>query len=223
MSLEQSIQVELVKMSSNDNYDGSFKVAIIGDTLVGKSSIIQRILGKDFNNSYTQTIGFEFYTFKVRIKETDIRLQIWDTCGQENYRSLIQGFYRNSSLAILVYAIDNAKSFENLELWLNDIKMNSNPNIRIFFFFFKKDLEENREVHTDDAETFSQEHNLNLFLESSAKTGVNTEKMFVEAAHILFEDSQKLKMDIDRDSNLGQNQIITEDNTDEPKKRKKCC
>ena len=205
------------------NYDLNFKIIIVGDPGVGKSCITMKAVKKIFEDYYSPTIGFEFYTFKVRIKETDIRLQIWDTCGQENYRSLIQGFYRNSSLAILVYAIDNAKSFENLELWLNDIKMNSNPNIRIFLIGNKKDLEENREVHTDDAETFSHEHNLNLFLESSAKSGFNTEKMFVEAAHILFEDSQKLKMDIDRDSNLGQNQIITEDNTDEPKKRKKCC
>ena len=205
------------------NYDLNFKIIIVGDPGVGKSCITMKAVKKIFEDYYSPTVGFEFYTFKVRIKEKDIRLQIWDTCGQENYRSLIQGFYRNSSLAILVYAIDNAKSFENLELWLNDIKMNSNPNIRIFLIGNKKDLEENREVHTDDAETFSQEHNLNLFLESSAKTGFNTEKMFVEAAHILFEDSQKLKMDIDRDSNLSQNQIITEDNVDEPKKRKKCC
>ena len=107
MSLAQSIQVELVKMSSNDNYDGSFKVAIIGDTFVGKSSIIQRILGKDFNNSYTQTIGFEFYTLGAKINDKTLKLQLWDFSGKKIFEALNKRVLHDSKLAILVYDISN--------------------------------------------------------------------------------------------------------------------
>ena len=109
----------------------NFKLIVIGDSGVGKSCLTKKATRNIFENYYSPTIGFEFYTFVIRIKEKIVRLQIWDTCGQEVYRSLINGFYRNTSLAILVYSIDKVQSFKNLEFWLNDIKTNSGPEIKI--------------------------------------------------------------------------------------------
>ena len=175
-----------------NSFDQSFKVIIVGNSGVGKSCITTKATKNIFENYYSATIGFEFHTFKVRIKGKDIRLQIWDTCGQETYRSLIHGFYRNSSLAILVYSIDNLKSFEDLGIWLNDIKTNTSPDVKIFLIGNKSDLNEAREVPTERAEQFMKENELKLFLESSAKTGLNINKLFAEAANFLYEEYLKL-------------------------------
>ena len=87
-------------------YDLSFKIIIIGDSGVGKSCLSVKATKNIFENNYLATVGFEFFNFNIKLGERVIRLQIWDTCGQEIYRSLITNFYRNSSLAFIVFAID---------------------------------------------------------------------------------------------------------------------
>ena len=101
--------VELTSMVPAEDYpkyDLSFKVILIGNSGVGKSCLTTRATKSVFINSYTATVGFEFYNFNLKINTTVIKLQIWDTCGQEAYRSLVTNFYRNSSLAIVVYAVN---------------------------------------------------------------------------------------------------------------------
>ena len=94
----------------NSEYDLAFKIIIIGNSGVGKSCLSLRATKNVFNNEYSSTIGFEYFKYNVKLKEkegeTKIRLHIWDTCGQEIYRSLVANYYKNSSLAILVYSID---------------------------------------------------------------------------------------------------------------------
>jgi len=87
-------------------YDFNFKLIIIGDSGVGKSCLSIKATKNLFENNYNTTVGFEFFTFNIKINDKVVKLQIWDTCGQEIYRSLITNFYRNSSLAIVVYSID---------------------------------------------------------------------------------------------------------------------
>ena len=84
---------------------------------MGKSCLSLQATKKKFENNYLATVGFEFFAFNIRIDGKVVKLQIWDTCGQEEYRSLIQNFYRNASLAIIVYSIDNMNSFTHLETW----------------------------------------------------------------------------------------------------------
>ena len=100
------------------NFDLSFKIIIIGDSGVGKSCLTNSAIKNIFEDNYNATIGFEFITFNIKIDGKIIKLQIWDTCGQELYRSLITNFYRNSSLAIMVYAINSKTTFEDIEMWL---------------------------------------------------------------------------------------------------------
>ena len=88
------------------NYDLSFKVIVIGNSGVGKSCLSMQATKHKFENNYLATVGFEFFAFNMKLDGQVIKLQIWDTCGQEIYRSLITSFYKNSSLAIIVYAID---------------------------------------------------------------------------------------------------------------------
>ena len=216
--------------------DFSFKIIVIGDSAVGKSSLTLRGAKDKYKDFYTPTIGFEFLSFTIKIKNQIIKLQIWDTCGQEVYRSLISSFYRNSSLAILVYAINNQESFDSLETWLDEIKTQTHPNLKIFLIGNKIDLEDQRVVSKEAGEELAKDHNLNLFMETSAKTGINAREVFIRAAKMLLEEYKKLFQEEGMDPNItGDKSSISlssqekdksneknKDNEDKDR-RKKCC
>ena len=101
-------------------YDVSFKIIVIGDSGVGKSCLTNKATRNIFEDNYHATVGFEFFTFNLKINDKIVKLQIWDTCGQELYRSLISNFYRNTSLAILVYSVTSEISFQNVDMWLKE-------------------------------------------------------------------------------------------------------
>ena len=169
-------------------FDLSFKIIIIGDPGVGKSCISVKAIKDKFIEGYETTVGFDFFTYCIKMNNQIIQLKIWDTCGQEVYRALIHNFFRNTSLAILVYSIDNKESFKNLHFWLNDLKTQSNPDIKIILIGNKKDLNEKREVTFEQGENFYKEKQFQLFAETSAKTGENIQHIFLESARILFND-----------------------------------
>ena len=99
------IKCEIVK-DENNQYDLSFKIIVIGDSGVGKSSLTTKAIKNYFDEFYSTTVGFEFLTQAMKIEDKYVKLQIWDTCGQEIYKSLISSFYRNSSLAMMMYSVD---------------------------------------------------------------------------------------------------------------------
>lgn len=174
-------------------YDLTFKMIIIGDSGVGKSSLTLKATRNKFDDFYNATVGFEFYTFNVKIDDKIIKLQIWDTCGQEIYRSLISSFYKNSAIAMIVYSIDREESFTHLEYWINQIKNNSNPNTRIILIGNKADLEEKRQVSKEEGEKLALEHGICENYETSAKTGFNSQLIFVQSCKLLYKDYLKYK------------------------------
>ena len=195
--MSKEFKVEVLNKDPG-NSDLSFKILIIGDSFVGKSCLALRATKGSFNSLYTPTVGFEFFNFFLKIEEEYVKLQIWDTCGQEVYRSLISSFYRNSSLAIIVYAIDNEESFNNIEIWLNELKTKGNPDISIILVGNKLDLEDKREVTKEMNSDFCDNNNIQYFFETSAKTGFNAKNVFIEAAKILYEEHLKLKDRVSR-------------------------
>ena len=193
-SEKEEIKYEILPEDSTQ-YDLSFKMIVIGDSGVGKSCLTNKATKNIFEESYNATLGFEFFTFNIKINNKTIKLQVWDTCGQELYRSLITNFYRNSSLAIMVYAINNKESFENIDMWLKELRTHSNPDTKVFLIGNKIDLENDRIINREQAEEYSNQNHFNLFMESSAKTGFNAQKIFIEAAKILYEDYLKYQHD----------------------------
>ena len=177
-------------------YDISFKIIVIGDSGVGKSCLTTQAVRNNFEEFYTATVGFEFLTFNMRINNNVLKLQIWDTCGQEVYKSLISNFYRNSSLALILYAINNRDSFQHAETWLNDLKNQANPNVRVFLVGNKSDLENERVVSKEEGEKFKDEKKLDRFFETSAKTGENARGVLLEAAKLLYKDYLKAKQSL---------------------------
>ena len=212
-------------------FDLSFKIIIIGDQGVGKSCLSIKASRNYFEDFYSPTVGFEFVSFNVRIEDKNIKLQIWDTCGQEVYRSLISSFYRSASLAIMVYSIDNDDSFNNIEKWLNDVKTQSNPNIKIFLIGNKADLEDKRKVSRESGEKFLKDHKLTYFIETSAKTGFNVQNVFIQAAKELYLSHEEIKNRVTRPGSLmnlpvnneTSNVLKLETEDEEIKKKKKFC
>ena len=224
MSKEYSVEVQNLDPGESDL---NFKIIIIGDSYVGKSCLAIKATKGTFESVYTPTVGFEFLTFFVKVENSNIKLQIWDTCGQEVYRSLIGSFYRNSSLAIIVYAVDNDNSFSSIDTWVNELKTKGNPDMTIFLVGNKADLEDKRVITKDMANDVCESHNIKFFLETSARTGFNVKKIFIEAAKVLYEQHMKLKDRISRPESIGAVMIESEknENSDEiiVKKKKFCC
>ena len=209
------------------NFDLSFKLIVIGDSGVGKSCLTNNAVKNVFDDSYNATVGFEFFTFNLKINDKVIKLQIWDTCGQELYRSLITNFYRNSSLAIMVYAINSKESFENIEMWLRELRTHSNPDAKVFLIGNKIDLEKDRKITKEEGEEFAKLNRLNFFIEASAKTGINAQNIFVQAAKTLYQDHLKYKNEMgnEESSEPMKTMDITKKLIDDKKKPNKggCC
>jgi len=170
-----------------EKYDISFKVLIIGNTVTGKSKIALRINNKKYDDSYLGTIGFEFLCFNIKINNTLVKIQIWDTSGYESYRTLISNFYKNASLILLVYAINDKESFYDINKWLNDLNNYSIPNIPKFLIGNKCDLENERTVTINEGKNYAIENKFDLFTECSAKNNINCQQIFIEVALFLYE------------------------------------
>ena len=166
-----------------EDIDFLFKIMIIGDHNTGKTSFSNKAKNNSFESA--PTIGYEFSNIKIRINYDAIKLQIWDCCGQEVYRFLIKSFYKNASLAIILYPIDNKESFLHIDSWLKEVK-DEVPNIKIFLVGNKSDLEESRKVSKNEGENFTKLKKLDMFFETSAKSGDNAQKVFIEAAKLLY-------------------------------------
>ena len=198
----------------------SFKIIIVGESGVGKSSLLKRAVKGKFNEIYQATIGFEFLLLHFKVNELKFKLQIWDTCGQEMYRSLVQGFYRNTSLALIVYDVSDKKSYDNLDLWIKDIRKNTEQDLPIFVAGNKYDLE--RKVPFEDARVFTLSNRVKYFTECSAKTGYNVKDIFYEAAKHLY----IIYKEYNAQNNLpssGKLKIQNDTNQALDTKKRKCC
>ena len=218
---DDNIKIELLsdsRLSANDNLI-NFKIIIVGESGVGKSSILKRAVQNKFDESYQATIGFEFLLMHFKVNDLRIKLQIWDTCGQEMYRSLVQGFYRNTSLAIVVYDINQKSTYDKLDIWIKDIRQHTEQEIPIFIAGNKTDLEKN--VPFEEVKIFSQSNRTQYCTECSAKNGQNVKEIFFEAAKYLYKSYKELQ----NKSKLPSSGRLKIEDTNQSldKKKKKCC
>ena len=154
------------------NYDKKVQLLIIGDSTVGKTSILSRYTNGDFNPHYLATVGLDFFKKDEVFNGKTIRIKIWDTAGQERYKSLTQGYFRNAEGIMIVYDVSNLVSFENLKYWIQSIKTHidiDKGEIPAIIIGNKIDIFE-REVKKEDAEAFAQQEGFKYF-ETSAKSG----------------------------------------------------
>ena len=217
------IKIELIpdkQVSQGDNFI-NFKIIIVGDSGVGKSSLLKRAVQNKFDEKYDATIGFEFLLMHFKVNELKLKLQIWDTCGQEMYRSLVQGFYRNTSLAIVVYDVNTQKSYDGLEIWLKDIRQHTEQDLPVFIAGNKSDLE--KVVPTEEARIFAVSNRTKYFTECSAKTGYNIKEIFYEAAKYLYTNYKQFQSQSKLPTSSGRLKIDNNTNQDLGSSKKKCC
>eukprot|EP01112_Ceratiomyxa_fruticulosa_P007868 TRINITY_DN2047_c0_g4_i1.p1 TRINITY_DN2047_c0_g4~~TRINITY_DN2047_c0_g4_i1.p1 ORF type:complete len:214 (-),score=28.51 TRINITY_DN2047_c0_g4_i1:134-775(-) len=177
------------------SYAFLFKYIIIGDTGVGKSCLLLQFTDKRFQPVHDLTIGVEFGARMITIDHTPIKLQIWDTAGQESFRSITRSYYRGAAGALLVYDITRRETFSHLTVWLEDAKTHANSNMTVILVGNKNDLEHRRAVSYEEGAQFAKEHGL-IFLETSAKTAANVEEAFINTARKIYEKIQKGVFDV---------------------------
>jgi len=172
------------------------KVIILGDSGVGKTSLMNQYVHKRFSNQYKATIGADFLTKEVMIDDKLVTLQIWDTAGQERFQSLGVAFYRGADSCVLVYDITDAKSFDNLESWMDEFLVHAAPRNQETFPFVvlgnKADMAKRRQVATSKAKQWCTGKNNIPYFETSAKEALNVEQAFhTIARNALLQESQQ--------------------------------
>ena len=221
------LELEVIPTPKVDNIkaDLTFKLIVVGNPNVGKSCLSLKGTTDKFEDSYVATVGFDFYSFFARIENKLIRLQIWDTCGQEGYRSLVQNFFRGTALGILVYAINDIKSFNDVGTWVKQLRAYSNPDIKMILVGNKNDLVEERKVTKEEGEKLSKELDFFSFYETSAKTGFNSKEIFIQAVKFLYINDKKYKSGQagSQAAKLTGNKKLGKEIFKKDKKKKKCC
>ena len=160
-----------------NNYNYLFKYIIIGDASVGKSNLLMKFAHNKFTEEYQTTIGVEFGAKNIQINDQVYRIQIWDTAGQENFRSITRAYYKNCVCAMIVYDITCRESFEHIQNWLQDIRDQSPKTVLIVLVGNKIDLEDKRIISSDEGKDFASKNGI-IFMETSAKTGERVNEIF---------------------------------------------
>ncbi|CUM56282.1 unnamed protein product [Debaryomyces fabryi] len=163
-----------------------YKIVFLGDQSVGKTSLITRFMYDTFDDQYAATIGIDFLLKTMYLEDNKtIRLQLWDTAGQERFRSLIPSYIRDSHVAVICYDITNKKSFENLNKWIQDVKLERGDDVIIVVVGNKSDLNNKRQVTMEECEAYLKSINGKFCIETSTKANHNVKQLFKKIASSL--------------------------------------
>lgn len=195
-----------------------FRVLIVGDTGVGKSCFLLRFTENRFKDQHNVTIGVEFGAKSLSVEGRVVKLQIWDTAGQESFRSITRSFYRKADGVLLMYDITNEQSFNNCSSWIQEIQENVPEQGNVLYLVGNQVDAESREVTVQQAQALTQQYKLSGYKETSAKTGENVETVFQEFAKILVD--RALYQNAPAKSSTS---TLSLKSTPSTKKNKKCC
>lgn len=163
------------------DYDYLFKLVLVGDAGVGKSSLLLRFTDDTYSDSYISTIGVDFKIRTIELDGKTIKLQIWDTAGQERFQSVVTAYYRGAHGIIIVYDCTNQQSFKDVKHWLKKIDHNASGNVRRLLIGNKCDLITNKKIDTCSAKEYADKLGI-PFLETSAKSNRNVQEVFLTMA-----------------------------------------
>ena len=208
--------------TNEENYEVMFKVVLIGDMKVGKTNIVSRYIKNEFNKDSMSTIGVEFGSKELVIEGHNVKVQIWDTAGQEKYKSITNAYYKGAKGAFVVYDITNKNSFENADNWLNNLRASADKKCSIILIGNKSDLENKREVSIEQGEEKAKNSEI-AFMETSALSGDNIDKAF----EMMINEAYKIchsEMLADVNIDIGKSdELSLKRPKEETPDNKKCC
>ncbi len=180
-------------MSENKTgyFDLKYKIMVLGESKVGKTSLIKRYTKDQFGGVYLTTVGMDFQDKIIEIEDKKIRLQIWDTAGQERFRNITKSYFQSSHGLIIVYDIADKESFEKINFFMENIKNNAPEDAKIILVGNKQDLTSERHVSIEEGENYAKKFNIKFF-EVCAKDGTNVKELFYYLANEIYQDD-KLK------------------------------
>ncbi|KAL0233816.1 hypothetical protein PCE1_002322 [Barthelona sp. PCE] len=169
------------------SYWMTFRYIILGDSTVGKSCLMHRFTDRRYReNAPPATVGVDFGSRFLQLEDHVIKLLLWDSAGQECFRSIAKSYVRNTIGILLAYDISSRESFNSVAGWLEDIHMNADPDAIIMLVGNKSDLEDEREVSYEEGEKFAKDNDLHFFIETSAKTADNVDEAFEKTASLIY-------------------------------------
>ena len=201
-----------------EDYEFIFKVLLLGNSNVGKSSLFLRFVDDIWNDTFVPTIGVDFKIKTFNIDEKKIKMQIWDTAGQERFKNIIASYYRGAHGILLIYDVTDKESFKNLSNWLIEIEKNASKNVLKVLIGNKTDLEEKRVITYNQGKEFADSYGLK-YIETSAKKNLNVNEAFETLGRELMQASDDKKIGKSKDKKISVTKA--EDLNQEPKKG--CC
>ena len=170
-------------------FDVKYKIMVLGESKVGKTSLIKRFTKDQFGGVYLTTVGMDFQDKIIEIEDKKIRLQVWDTAGQERFRNVTKSYFQSSHGLLVVYDITDKESFEKINFWMKNIKENAPENAKLILVGNKCDLANERQVSYEEGEKKASDYNIKFF-ESSAKEGTNVKEFFFYLANEIYQDEK---------------------------------
>ena len=183
--MEKNYEIEPVPKNMNPEY--CFKAVVSGNSGVGKTSIVRYEIHDQFEPDNKATLVFDHFSKNYKICDKVIRIQIWDTCGNETYEEIMKNFYRSALCIFLVFSLDDENSFLNLDKWINDIKkINENESPIIILIGNKKDKIDDRQITEEEIDKYCKQNGIDTYFETSAKTGESIHELFKEVIRKLY-------------------------------------
>ena len=174
---------------SGGYFDVKYKLMVIGESKVGKTSLIKRYTKNEFGGVYLTTVGMDFQDKIIGIENKKVRLQVWDSAGQERFRNITKSYFQSSDGLLVVYDIADKESFEKISFWMNSIKNYAPENVKLILVGNKCDLVNERQVSFEEGENYAKKFNIKFF-ESSAKDGTNVNELFFYLANEIYKDDK---------------------------------
>ena len=176
------------------NEDCVYKVLLLGDTTVGKTCFLLKYTDKIFQDVHITTIGLDYRLKTMTLKSgKNVKLQIWDTAGQDRFKAITKNYYKGANGIILVYDVTNTKTYDNIKTWISQIREEATPNVVIYLCGNKIDMKDYRSVSTEEGQKLSQEFGL-PFNETSAKDGININETFEDLVERIDSNYSKLEL-----------------------------
>jgi len=195
------------------NYDLTLKLLVVGDSSVGKTNFVMRLINNEFSKNYMTTSGIDLKTTDIEIKNKKIHIQLWDTAGQEKYKAITKNLFLKVMGALIIYDITNEASYNNLKSWVKLIKEECGKHMQLIILGNKSDLNDQRKISKDEAINYAKEQNIE-YIETSSKTGENVKK----AVTMICENILENKELNDSSSFMLDNSSFLTD-----KRKKRCC